>query len=183
VDGLGTPAVTPPGGTGPAAPAWLERSTFLGAVHVQELPFASEVIFTGPALAERRQEGCVRFSYLPEGSQVPRRYRCQPDLEIQARAEAAAEAKGDALSKAERDALHAEVSGWLVPSFTSARYGQPGYAQLHLSCPRQITTGAADGSEMGAFCHLKQPQREANLRLRLEEYLPFGLEPGIVYVT
>ena len=34
---------------------------------------------------------------------------------------------------------------------------------------------------MGAFSHLKQPQR--NLRLRLGEYLPFGLEPGLIYVT
>ena len=31
---------------------------------------------------------------------------------------------------------------------------------------------------MGAYCHLKQPQRESNLRIRLDEYLPFGLEPG-----
>jgi hypothetical protein len=36
---------------------------------------------------------------------------------------------------------------------------------------------------MGAFNHLMQPQREANLRLRLEEYLPFGLEAGLIYVT
>jgi hypothetical protein len=36
---------------------------------------------------------------------------------------------------------------------------------------------------MGVFCHLKQPQREMNLRLRLEEHLPFGLQPGIIYVT
>jgi len=70
-----------------------------------------------------------------------------------------------------------------VPSFTSTRYGQPADAQLHLACPTQIARGAEDGSEMGAFCHLKQPQREANLRLRLREYLPFGLEPGLVYVT
>jgi hypothetical protein len=49
--------------------------------------------------------------------------------------------------------------------------------------PAEIATGAEDGSEMGAYCHLKQPQREANLRLRLEEYLPFGLEAGIIYVT
>ena len=32
---------------------------------------------------------------------------------------------------------------------------------------------------MGAYCHLKQPQRESNLRMRLEEYLPFGLEAGL----
>ena len=36
---------------------------------------------------------------------------------------------------------------------------------------------------MGAFSHVKQPQRESNLRIRLGEYLPFGLEPGLIYVT
>ena len=33
------------------------------------------------ALGEK-QSGCVRFSYVPPGSLTPRRYRCQPDLEI-----------------------------------------------------------------------------------------------------
>jgi hypothetical protein len=70
-----------------------------------------------------------------------------------------------------------------VPSFTSIHYGDPGYAQLHLKSPIEIRTGAEDGAEMGVFCHLKQPQRETNLRIRLEEYLPFGLDPGIIYVT
>jgi hypothetical protein len=36
---------------------------------------------------------------------------------------------------------------------------------------------------MGVFNQLKQPQREANLRTALEEYLRFGLEAGIFYVT
>ena len=36
---------------------------------------------------------------------------------------------------------------------------------------------------MGAYCQLKQPQRESNLRIRLDEYLPFGLEAGLIYVT
>ena len=71
----------------------------------------------------------------------------------------------------------------LLPSFTTTRYGQPAFAQLRLSCPVEIRTGAEDGSEMGAFCHLKQPQRESNLRVRLKEYLPFGLDPAVVYVT
>ena len=70
-----------------------------------------------------------------------------------------------------------------MPSFTAVHYGLPGYAQLRLGCPLQIQTGAEDGAEMGAFCHLKQPQRETNLRIRLEEYLPFGLDAGFIYVT
>ena len=36
---------------------------------------------------------------------------------------------------------------------------------------------------MGVYCHLKQPQRESNLRIRLDEYLPFGLDAGVIYVT
>jgi hypothetical protein len=130
--------------------------------------------------------GCVRFSYLPNGSVTPPRYRCQPDLEIESRieeAEKAALASGSVLSAAQRLLITNEVLARLVPGFTSTRYGEPAYGQLHLGCPREIETGAEDGSEMGAFSILKQPQRETNLRIRLEEYLPFGLEPGIIYVT
>ena len=36
---------------------------------------------------------------------------------------------------------------------------------------------------MGAFHYLFQPQRETNLRVRLDEYLRFGLEAGIFYAT
>ena len=158
-----------------APPTWLERVTILGRSYFKELTLASEVIFTERVRTERVQAGCVRFSYIPPGSKTPRPYRCQPELEIAVQEEKA----GRDLTAAEKG----EIRIWLVPSFTDDRYGQPAYAQLHLACPEQIRTGAEDGSEMGAFCHLKQPQRESNLRLRLKEYLPFGLEPGILYVT
>jgi hypothetical protein len=36
---------------------------------------------------------------------------------------------------------------------------------------------------MGAFQSLAQPQRETNLRVRLDEYLRFGLEAALVTVT
>jgi hypothetical protein len=71
----------------------------------------------------------------------------------------------------------------MQPVFASRRYGQPAYAQLGRACPRGIATGAEDGSAMGVTCHLKEPQRLANLWRRLAEYLPLGLEPGIVFVT
>jgi len=67
--------------------------------------------------------------------------------------------------------------------FTSTCYGDPAYAQLGPRCPRQIRRGAADGSEMGAFHDLHQPQAEDNIQAVLDEYLPFGLQPGIFYVT
>ena len=69
------------------------------------------------------------------------------------------------------------------PEYAAEPYGQPAYLQLSLRGPIEIATGAEDGSEMGAYCHMKQPQREANLKTRLEEYLPFGLDYGVIYVT
>ena len=36
---------------------------------------------------------------------------------------------------------------------------------------------------MGAFHDLLQAQRETNLRVRLNEYLRFGLDAGIVYAS
>ena len=170
----------------PGPPATLLRTTIFGEVHVQQLLLASEVIFTALVLSQRRQSGCVRFSFVPEGSITPRRYRCQPDFEIEQRiqdAERAAAAGGTTLSGLDRDAIRDDVRGWLQPAFTDIHYGLPGYGQLSVSCPQQIQAGAADGSEMGAFCFLKQPQRVTSLRVRLEEYLPFGLEPGLIYVT
>ena len=71
----------------------------------------------------------------------------------------------------------------LRPTFTSVRYGDPGYAQLSRTCAEEILTGSEDGSEMGVFQHLKQPQRQANLRASLVEYLRFGLAAGIFFVT
>jgi hypothetical protein len=69
------------------------------------------------------------------------------------------------------------------PTFTSNRYGDPGYAQLSQSCANELRAGAENGAEMGVFNRLKQPQREANLQASLEEYLRFGLETGIFYIT
>jgi hypothetical protein len=116
------------------------------------------------------------------GSRTPRRYRCQPELAAAAAVERA-RARDPLLTQAERDLIRAGVQGWLVPAFTARRYGRPAYAQLRLAAPREVRTGAEDGAEMGVYCHLKQPQRESNLRLRLEEYLPFGLEAAVLYAT
>ncbi|MBZ5621699.1 MAG: hypothetical protein LAQ69_23675 [Acidobacteriia bacterium] len=179
-DGAGAAAISGPAGAS-SARLIAERSTFFGPVLVKSLQ-ASEVIFNSPASVARTQDGCVRFSYVPPGSQVPRRYRCQPDLEIdQEIADALKE--NPLLSALEKGEITSSVEGWLVPSFKAIEYGSPFYAQLHLGCPVQLRTGAEDGSEMGAFGQLKQPQRESNLKIRLQEYLPFALEAGIIYVT
>lgn len=170
----------------PAPPVWIERSTILGICVAKEATYVSETIFTDLMIVERQQEGCVRYSFVNIDSSTPKRYACQPDLEIEAeiaQTVAAAGGNPNSVTPAQRQAITARVVSWLVPAFTSLRYGQPAYCQLGLVCPMPIRTGAEDGSEMGAYCHLKQPQREANLRSRLNEYLPFGLDPGIIYVT
>lgn len=145
----------------------IENSTLIGKVHTRLMQLASNTIFlaslsatdtwNAPVLCERRQDGCIRFSYLPPGARTPRRYKCQPA----------------------RDTDATRVR----PQFTSLRYGDPGYGQLSLRCAVEIRTGADDEAEIGVFHELYQPQRESNLRTRLDEYLRFGFEAGIFYAT
>jgi hypothetical protein len=160
----------------------VQESTVLGPVTANLVEKASNSIFTEEVTAERKQEGCVRFCYLPPGSRVPRRYHCQPDVAIEKTIEDALKTN-PSLPPASRNDLQNEVLGWLRPSFTDPLYGRPGYGQLHAQCPVEIKTGADDQAEMGVFHHLKQPQRESNLRTSLGEYLRVGLEAGIFYVT
>ncbi|MDJ0729230.1 MAG: hypothetical protein QNJ33_04480 [Crocosphaera sp.] len=69
------------------------------------------------------------------------------------------------------------------PKYTTTDYNQPAYAQLSQNCPSEIRRGAEDGSEMGVFNRLKQPQREDNLKALLDEYVRFGLKAEIFYMT
>jgi hypothetical protein len=148
-------------------PTSLERCTIFGQVMVSELLSASDVIFNDEVRVQNAQTGGIRYSYVPPDSQTPPRYRCQPDL-----------LKG----KQKAAASPTEISR-IRPTFTSVLYGHPAYAQLGLQCPVEIQTGASNGSEMGVFQHLHQPQRRAELYLALEDYLPFGLEAGVFYVN
>jgi hypothetical protein len=145
----------------------VQQSTVFGPVAVERLA-AGNSLFTGVVGVERRQEGCVRFCHVPDGSTTPTRFQCQPDLALERHADAAARSR---------------IRAALAPAFTSVRYGEPAYAQLSLAAAHELLTGAEDGSEMGAFSSLKQPQREANLRLALAEYLRSGLDAGIFFVT
>lgn len=170
IDGVATSAMARTGSDDlSACPVEITQATVFGEVHARRMPMASETIFRDLVRVERTQEGCVRFSYVPPGSITPQRYRCQPDLALDV----------DGLAAAER----ARIEARLMPSFTSIHYHDPGYAQLGFQCPAAITQGAEDGSEMGVWSWLRSPQREANLRIRLAEYLPFGLDPALIYVT
>jgi hypothetical protein len=148
----------------------LEQVTAIGRIKAEALDLVSNSIllaerppgadpdeWPGPVLARRRQEGCIRFSYVPPGSRTPRLYRCQP----QSAADAAR----------------------VTPVLMSTRYGDPDYCQLADFTSVLIQEGADDESELGAFHHLYLPRREAHLRVRLDEQLRFGLEAGVFHAT
>lgn len=143
----------------------IENTTVIGHVFTRIMQLASNTIFMAaiqqnsndplPVAAERLQDGCVRFCYLPQGCRLPRQYQCQP-------------------------AAGANIAA-LKPLFTSLQYGNAAYGQLSERCDTAITQGADNEAEIGAFRNLYQPQRITNLRTRLDEYLRFGLEAGIFY--
>ncbi|NVO58258.1 hypothetical protein HW561_20950 [Rhodobacteraceae bacterium B1Z28] len=173
----------------PAGALTIIASTVIGQVFARAFPLVSDSILFArsetdpPVRAMRRQEGCMRFSFVPRGSITPRRYRCQPQLAIDQAIEAREIEIGGPLSDAERDLIAGRIARWLVPVFTALSASAPAYAQLHLMRPREIARGASDESEMGVYHQLFQPQRETNLRLRLEEFLRFGLEAGLFFET
>ncbi len=160
--------------------ATIVRTTVLGQVCVAAIELGEDVIFTGAIGVTRQQTGCLRFCSVTPGSVTPRRYHCQPDLvvaDVRRRFERRPPPPVDVGPATARERLRVR------PQFTSTRYGTPGYAQLALACAPEITQGAHDESEMGAFHDLFQPQRATNLRARLDQYTPAGFETGIVYVT
>ncbi|MGP1372614.1 MAG: hypothetical protein ACTS3T_07300 [Almyronema sp.] len=171
VDGADTKAIA-----AASTPLAIQTSTLLGTTTGRSLE-ASNSLFTQVVTVQRRQQGCVRFSSLPLASQVPRRYRCQPTLAL------AALAKTLNLPTISDPLQQAQIERQLSPHFSSKRYGDAAYGQLSQHCAIELRQGADDEAEMGVFHDLYQPQRETNLRVRLEEYLRFSLEAGIFYVT
>jgi hypothetical protein len=159
-------AANAPAISAPNSIAAIQTTTVFGTT-TGNIINASNSLFTGIVTAQRKQTGCVRFCYVPSGSQTAKRYKCQPDLAL-----ANVPAAGQSA-----------VIARLTPQFTSIAFGQPGYAQLSLRCPSEIATGADDGSEMGVFSFLQQPQRITNLLTAFDEYLRFGLEAGIIEET
>jgi hypothetical protein len=142
------------------------RCTVIGRVLASAVVLGENSLFLGPMVADRRQEGCLRHSWVLPESRVPRRFRCQPEVPA-----------NGSMTEVRRLTAH------LSPRFTTLHYGRPAYGQLDWHAPREILRGAEDGSEMGVYSSLQQPQREDDLRMRLDEYLPVGLEAGILYAT
>jgi hypothetical protein len=67
--------------------------------------------------------------------------------------------------------------------FVTQVFGQPDYARLAAGVGPELTEGAEDGSEIGAWRSLRDPIKLASLARKVEEYLPFGLVPAFVRQT
>ncbi|UWU14080.1 hypothetical protein N2599_18495 [Rhizobium sullae] len=118
---------------------------------------ATGCLFTTALTVQRKQEGCLRYSYLAPGSDGPRRFRCQPDPTLSTAA-----------------ALRA------APVFMDTSLDEPACALLHPLCPDGIRNGGEGGTEMGSFGPWGASLRRANLTSLFDDFTPFGLETAIL---
>lgn len=130
-------------------------STVFGRINCRSL-MAENSILSDRVVVDHRQTGCVRFCYTTQTSVLPRRYRCVP------RASDAPKPR---------------------PIFVSTRFQDPGFGQLNLCTPLSILEGAEDGMAMGVGFANRDPARRANIRDSLQEFAPFGLIPGLIFMT
>jgi hypothetical protein len=133
----------------------ISGSTVFGRMSLRTIE-AENSILLGLVTLRHRQSGCVRFCYTTRASVLPRRYRCVP---------------------------RASDPDSLRPVFVSTRFEDPGFAELRLSTPGAILEGAEDGMEMGVGFANRDPARRANIKDVILEFAPFGLLPGIIFVS
>lgn len=138
----------------------LARVTLLGPANLHRLS-ASDSILGDIVTVEDTQHGCIRFSAWTSGSVIPGPYE---SVQIDP---------------------HASL-------FVSRDFGQPAYCQLHAGADvairggapgRTISAGAEEGSEMGVLCREKYPVKARGLLIKLQEYLPLGQTPVLIYTT
>jgi len=157
----------------------IRRCTVFGQIQVRAIELGENCIFNDRVFVARRQYGCLRFCYVTPESRTPPRYDCQPDLvDIPVRKGLPSGLSDEAIAQA-----LAPERLRVRPQFNSVRYGLPTYCQLAPTCVEEIKRGADDESEMGVFHDLFQPQREANLRIRLDEYVPAGCDVGVILAS
>jgi hypothetical protein len=161
VDGGGGAALSGAAGVAeaPGPPAGLARVTAIGGVRLAAV-LAESCLFTDPVVVDDTAASRVRRSFLPPGSSVDS-------------------------DPADEEAAAALVAASGPPRtwFTSLDFAAPGFAQLGPRAPAVVTTGGAEGGEMGAFHLLHQAQRAANLPAILGEYVPWGYQARVLYVT
>jgi hypothetical protein len=95
--------------------------------------------------------GCVRYSAVMPNSVLPRRHH-----------------------------VVVETPAKRKVRFVSRERHDPAHARLSTDADRSIVRGAEDGSEMGAFHHVRLAQRWEALVRRFDEFTPAGLETGLI---
>jgi hypothetical protein len=154
----------------PAMEAALCNVTVLGTAAARALS-ATNGLFGDIVTVTRRQSGCLRYSFIPDGSKVPRTFRCQPDLALAA----AREAKGSDLTSAEANSVRLSVR----PVLMDEALDEPTVAMLHALCPAAIREGGEGGAEIGVFANAAWGLVRANLESLFAEFLPHVLD-GVV---
>jgi hypothetical protein len=150
-DGAAAPMVL----RAPLMDARIDGTTVMGSGRCRSLS-ASDSIFVGRFDVAYRQTGCIRFSYAPEASVLPRRYRCAP-------------ATSDIAPQS--------------PVFVSSRFQDQGFGRLSQRCSPALLEGADSGMEMGVGFAKRDPARRANILDAVQEFAPFGLLPGLIYMS
>jgi hypothetical protein len=176
--GLAIGGLVAPGSTAPDLPAstlQLERVTVLGRLRCDVLT-ASECLLDHTVLVNDQQAGCLRFSRWEVGSVLPRRYACVP-TDDQVRD---CRPTGNVAGPPGNPSV---ASRCLPPMFNALRFGRPDYAQLASEGPAEIATASESGAEVGAFASRLMQRRLDNLRRKLEEFMPLGLEPLVIAET
>jgi hypothetical protein len=161
-------ALEGPDGEAAYAVLTLQRVTVLGGAHVHEIGLVQDAILTGPLRASRRQAGEVRYSYVPVGSATPQRTSCQPD---------------GVLLAGGGPAARALAAARVAPRFDGLRLTDPAYARLASSTAAQITGGASDEGEMGAYHDLCLGIRIGSLEARIRDFTPVGADIGVLFAS
>jgi hypothetical protein len=138
----------------------LARCTVLGGVEAGQLA-AVDVLFAAAVRVAVTSEGEVRYCYLPAGSRVPAQERCQ----------------GEGALGATR------IEAPVTPAFTATAFGDPAYLQLGPTASPELLRGAEDGNEIGAYNRLRQSDRLANLPRVRDEFMPWGMDLRVSFVT
>ena len=135
-------------GESPGGTLTLTAVTVIGKINANIMQLVSNSVlvaelapndsWSAAVRAERRQQGCVRFTYLPTDSRVPSRFECQPPLPGETPATVCS-------------AASAGMPAAVGPRFATLRYGVPAYCQMQPTTSDAIRRGADDEGEMGAF--------------------------------
>jgi hypothetical protein len=167
VDATGSEAVAIGGEDGRVAGIipTIKCSTVLGQTTVHAIALAENSIFTGTVQVARRQQGCIRFCYLPPESRTPSRYQCQPDEQ-----------------HGESSETPAGERRRVKPDFVSTRYGAPRYCQLADTCAEEIRRGAEDRGALGVFHDLFETQRLDMLVAAVADFSPLGTQASVIFV-